>query len=337
MFPHQDNFKVTLEELVAHECPCLDCDVFVRVGDGKSKRAHSDNWYEEDALEWTRAIAYARHRVDERLGEYIAKIIPLVRVIQGPDGEPSGRAAISFANIEVGIASIGGLVSSSQASSIGSLATDYVGALGYEPDGPMRNMGQRVSARGAVEAWATDQATLLSHMNLGEWEKYLAAANVAQFGGDATPIAMILLDRKPTYIKDVFNVLQTGASIYGVINDISGGRNYPSFGTIYHEIGSFIRQNFRPDEIEFLVPTLEGWHVRRFHDDIYHVIAPNDDEYSGCFVSLMSKCASANNRSLKWEHSENTCVARYNGVDSPREKLNCGMEIRRPTLRLWLE
>ena len=87
------------------------------------------------------------------------RIAPLVRILNGPDGVPCGRAAIGFGYIEAGIQSIGGLASSADTRAVHSFSMAYVGSMGFEPAGPRRNAGPIVGAN--VEGWASEQAALL--------------------------------------------------------------------------------------------------------------------------------------------------------------------------------
>jgi hypothetical protein len=196
-FEHPHNqFTVTLKELVAHLCPCLDCDVFVQESEGPLELAHSQTWNESDPGQWVRDIVWAQARQNQSLDEYLAKAAKLMRVVEGPDGEPCGRAAIGFGKLESGIDSVGGFASSQHSRLVGSFSQVYIGALGFEPDGLRRGTGPQFASKAKIEAWASEQATLVAQLEVNDLEKYLAAMNVAAFGGDPTPIARILVNRE---------------------------------------------------------------------------------------------------------------------------------------------
>ena len=197
----QGSYKVSLQELIAHLCPCLDCDISILRGTTLTP-VHSRYWHESDAGEWLRDIALGLNRLERQFEQYLTEIAPLVRVLQGPQGEPCGRAAIAFEQFSTGIDSVDGLVSAGHLRSVGNFSKAYVGSIGFEPSGPRRDSGDLRSPQ-HVKDWATEQAKLISQLKKTDAENYLAAMNVAEFGGDPTPIAMILINRKITSLPDV--------------------------------------------------------------------------------------------------------------------------------------
>ena len=265
----QTNLTVGLSELVAHLCPCLDCDVWVVELQQTRKLAHSSNWYQADALPWIREITFANPRADQNIDSYLARIAPLVRILNGPDGVPCGRAAIGFGYIEAGIQSIGGLASSADTRAVHSFSMAYVGSMGFEPAGPRRNAGPIVGAN--VEGWASEQAALLAQTEVDEFEKYLAAMNVAQFGGDPTPIAMILINRKPTTLAGVYKMLAAGKAVTAAVSP-SVGRQLPTISMVMHWRSPGHGEGLGSNELDFAVATMEAWSSRRVPDQHYHQI-----------------------------------------------------------------
>ena len=330
----RSSFKISLKEAVAQQCPCVDCDIFVADGEGGFEKAHSRKWYDADPAEWVRAIVFANHRADEEIDEYIAKMAPLLRIINGPDLEPCGRAAIALADVEAGLASIGGLVSSIQSGHTGNFSTHFVGAMAYEPDGPKRSAGKPFASAAQVERWGTEQARLLEGAQLGDREKYVAAINVAKFGGDPTPIAMILINRIPTSLEQVYELLENGEVIYGVV----GAKfDKPSIEMLYHQSRLHFQEILGHGELHFLVKTMEAWRVGRFPDDAYHLLPHDGAEFRTCFLSCLERYATSKRRILKMEFNPDMAFATYKGEESTREKLYSGMEIRGGALKVWLE
>ena len=157
----REKLKITLKELVAHLCLCLDCDVLISEAGGPFEKAHSRRWYEMEALQWSREIAFAKPRAKQEIADTLEATAPLMRVIEASDGEPCGRAAISYRNVEGGVNSVGGLASAEYGRTSSSFSTAYVGGIEFEPNGPRRGSGElRDSA--AVKAWASKQAQLLA-------------------------------------------------------------------------------------------------------------------------------------------------------------------------------
>jgi hypothetical protein len=98
----------------------------------------------------------------------------------------------------------------------------YVGEIGFEPGGPRRDSG-RLRGPGEVKDWASEQALLLAEAEINEFEKYLAAMNVAGFGGDPTPIATILMNRQATSLIKVYDMLAEGREIFAALGASTGG------------------------------------------------------------------------------------------------------------------
>ncbi len=332
---HQDSVKTTLKELIAHLCPCVDCDVWAFELDGEFGLAHSRRWQDSDALNWVRDIVFADSRQDDAVDICLAKIAPNIRLLNDQDGEPCGRAAIAFGYLRAGIASIGGFVSGLNTRSVFNFSQSYVGALSFEPNGPRRDSGPAVAPT-QLRAWATEQAKLLSGTGINDLEKYLSAINIAEFGGDSSPIAMALINRKLTPLMEVYNMLADGKEIFAPIDTHS---QEPTISMIYNTERPGLRGGFTENEIDFAVITMEKWSSPYVSLDIYHRIptgsAPTD-LIDKCFISCLRRHAESKSRTLRWEVVEDILFARYKGERSPRQKLEAGMELRAAGLRLWL-
>jgi Histidine kinase-, DNA gyrase B-, and HSP90-like ATPase len=333
----QGNFKVTLKELVAHLCPCLDCDVWVSQDCGQLELAHSRRWYEIDALQWIREIVFANPRADEIIDSYLAKVASLIRVLKGADGEPCGRAAIAFGQIEAGLGSIGGLASNWNSRKVSNFSTAYVGALSFEPSGPRRDSGPLSGPRAEVEAWASEQARLLAKFEINELEKYVAAINVAEFGGDPTPIATVLINRKPMALSAVYEILASGKTIFAAAEGpASGPHQMPSISTVHHWNTRGYGIGFRWDELDFVEVTMEAWRGRMAPDQFYHQTPTEEFPAQSCFLSCLKSYARSKGRTLQWELVHDALFAHYKGEASPREKLSTGTEVRGRALKLSL-
>jgi hypothetical protein len=329
----QDNLRVTLRELVAHLCLCLDCDVLISQPQGHFEVAHSRKWYDSDALQWARQIVFAGNRADQTIDDYLAMVAPLIRVIIGPDGEPCGRAAIGFRGIDAGIDSVGGLVASRHSRVIGSFSIAYVGAIGFEPSGPRRDSGPPCS-RAGVEAWASEQALLVAQITVSDLENYVAAMNVAAFGGDPTPIATILINRKPASLIKVHDTLSEGKEVFAAF-DASTGRG-PRISMIHHWQTPYYAIGFDWNELNFLVVAMEAWSGTRASDEEYHRCPTTEEPAPSCFLSCLQRYAHSKGRTLKMEIVSNVLLATYKGEASSREHLSVGTELRADAIKLSL-
>ncbi len=334
----QDHFKITLKELVGHLCPCLDCDVFVQELMGSPELAHSQTWNELDPSQWVRGIVWAQARSNQYLDDYLAKAAPLMRVIEGPDGEPCGRAAIAFGRLESGIDSVGGFASSQHSRIVGSFSRVHIGALGFEPDGLRRGTGPQVAPKARIEAWASEQANLVAQMEVSDLEKYLAAINVAGFGGDPTPIARILVNREVQPLQAVYDLLADGKEILAVVGPSSRDRTRAlSLKTVTYQVRAGYGIGLSPKELSFVRETLEGWGGRVPEDQAYHEIPTENFPAPSSFVSCLERHAASKCRKLKTEILPNVLFATYIGEASPRDGLSSGTEVRGPACKFWLE
>jgi hypothetical protein len=327
----QTNLKVTLKELVAHLCPSLDCAVLTSDCKDVFESAHSRKWHESDPLQWARQIAFAAPRDDETIDKYFTAVAPRIRRIKRPDGTVCGRAAIAFGQIEAGVDSVGGLASVSRA--VPNFSMDYVGTIEFEPGGPRRNSGP-LQNPAEVKAWASEQAQLLAESNINDYEKYLAAMNVAHFGGDPTPIATILINRRPESLADVCDRLAKGENIFAVLGASLG--QGPAISMIQYHPHAHYGLGFHGNELEFCETAMEAWSGRRIPDQVYHQIPTSEELAPLCFLSCLDRYAESKGFALQMEPVSDVLFATYRGEASAREKLDVGTELRGGAIKLSL-
>jgi len=210
----------------------------------------------------------------------------------------------------------------------------YVGGIGFEPDGPRRNSGP-LRAPAEVKAWASGQAQLLAATTISDPEKYLAAMNVADLGGDPTPIARILINRKPEALGDVFETLAHGTNIFAVLG-ASMGRGQ-AISMIHYYRNPHLGISFGWDELDFSVATMEAWSGRRYPDQAYHQIPTTEEPAPSCFLSCLERYAVSKGRVLHMELVRDALLATYKGEASARENLAVGTELRGDAIKLSLE
>jgi hypothetical protein len=330
----QSDLRISLQELVAHLCPCLDCDVLTCEPSGAITLAHSGKWFEISPLDWLKQIEISGSRAEEKLNEYLSLIAPFLRVIFGPDGYPCGRAAIAFGQFETGLGSIGGLISGRYSRAIGNFSTSYVGGIEFEPTGPSRGDSGAPLYPDQVKDWATEQAHLIAESRLDSFEKYLVAMNIAEFGGDPSLVATILINRKATSLLEVFDSLNSGASIFAVLsNPMDGGL---AISMLQHGIGAHFRYALAWNEVDFSVLTMESWAGRRPPEREYHAVPTHDRPATSSFLHCLASHALTHGRNLDSEVISDMPFATYIGETSSRDKLITGAELRGGALKLSL-
>ncbi|MGB8841770.1 MAG: ATP-binding protein [Aliidongia sp.] len=328
---HQGSKRVSFKHLVAHLCPTLDCDVWVQEDSNTRELAHSRKWFEIDAQEWAYQINFGESRTDEILEKYLKKEAPFIQVIKDQEGAPRGRAAIAFGAVETGVDTVGRLAVISR--SIVQLSKAYVGSIDYEPSGPRRERGSLFD-EAAVKEWASAQAVLLGKADISESEKYLAAINVANFGGDSFPLARIMMNRGIATIHDVYDQLAAGVELFVVLDP--SGSHEPSIGVINFWPNLHMGIGIAPGELEFLATVLEAWSPHFISDKIYHRIPTNEDTNHLCFIDCLHRYAEAKGRTITLESVTDVLFGTYKGKESLREGLLFGTELRGDAVKITL-
>lgn len=318
--------KANLKQVVAHLCPILDCDVWVVEGSAQMELAHSQRWAEADALEWAGQISYADLQGDSKIQDHLAKQAPYIKVIKNEQGEPCGRAAIAFGQIPVGISAIGRFASETR--SIYQFSFNYVGSIGYDPDGPRRGHGSILNKEG-VKAWASEQAVLLASANLNEAEQCLAAMNVAEFGGNPAPVAKILVSRNWMSLGQVYDLLVEGNDIFVALERSDS----TSIGSIVYWPNPHQGISIKSHELDLGVLVMEAWRPGMRHQ-IYVRIPTDDDPVPSCFLTCLAHYAESKGHPLKMERATDVRFGSFNGMESPRDGLFKGTEIRGDAIRL---
>jgi hypothetical protein len=329
----KSGYKLNLNQLVAHLCPCLDCEVSTREG-STFQTAHSRRWYESDPQQWVGEVVLAASRVEQPIDRYLAEIAPLIRELRGPDGEPCGRAAIAFGEVSAGVDSVNGLVAAGHLRSIDNFSTAYVGSIGFEPSGPRRDSGV-LSSPPHVKAWASEQAELMGQLKRNDAENYLAAMNVAEFGGDPTPIAMVLINRQFQSLATVYDMLAEGKNIFAVVGQptVRG----PAISTVVYRPSRHHGFGFAWNELDFPILVMEAWSGRHFPDQVYHLIPAPAEPTPSCFLSCLKRYSESKGHVLQLESAEEVLLATYRGEASPREKLVFGAELRGQALMISMK
>ena len=184
--------KITLGQLVGRLCPMLDCEVVVKSPDGGREIAHSDRWYEMDALAWLRQIEVTDRPWggSERDETELARAAPLVKLIRSGSCVV-GRACIDFSNYGHGLLAEGGLLVPNGDTFWYHFSAGFFGCIEQAPSGPRRSAGEITVD---LSRWASEQAHLLALGGLNEREGQTAAMYIAQHGGDPTPLAAVIIE-----------------------------------------------------------------------------------------------------------------------------------------------
>lgn len=314
--------SISLSGLVGALCPMLDVDVFVE-DKGENRLIHQRRWMEEDRLSWLRRVTAADARADQRLDEHLAAAVPLLAFID--ENDPSAGLACITRGGAAGVSTVGSLRANVR---LNSFRDEFTGVIDYEPDGPRRAHG-RPRARERLSSWATDQARKHCVAGTEVPRRVYIAQRVADFGGDATPILMMRLNHEWADLDTLLVHLKEVGSLYAPVKYGNFQREEIVI-TIVRERHSGFLDNYRPGELDYVVPTLQA--TTEDGSKLYAL----DKECMG-FFWLLSKYAAKRGYAIKGEIIERVEFARYVGQESLRDGLVSGKMIGCSGLRIWAE
>ncbi|POR40196.1 hypothetical protein CRT23_25280 [Methylobacterium sp. V23] len=325
--------NISLPDLIAHLCPTLDCDVYVKYGNQTSICAHQQQWAEGDKAAWLDKVILNSHRKHDTISNYFSTVLGNLAIIPASDGTPIGLAAINTTNGSFGLDNIGGFAAGGHSRSVSSMSEAYIGSLRREPDGPRRGAGTLLPSSEAIAAWASDQAVKLSEQDVLPGNKYIASMNICMFGGDPLPIATALLNRDFVSIEAVADMLISGEDVFTPVNPRREEGELFEIDAIMLEISSHHRSYLRPDELHLYGKVLEAWNVGSHREKRFHLIGIDQDmpnSLTGCLYRL---CAQRG-FSLNFEPLGSHTFGKYTGPSSERDKIESGKEIIQPALKL---
>jgi len=329
MFPPAFNSQkkpITLPDLVGALCPMLDTDVYVEV-EGVLSLIHSCEWMKEDRLKWLRRVTVAHTLSHEVIEEHLTNSAKFLTYIDETD--PSAGLACITGLGGTGVSSVGTL----RASSVyNSFSDDFVGVIDFEPEDPRRGRGKaRVSEN--LAAWASDQAK--RHESAGTEPALLVkiAQHVANFEGDATPIAVMRFNQNLVSIDVILKSLINSEKIYAPLK-YRGNNDTEVVVTRVRERHSGYIDNYRPGELEYLVPTIESG--SEDSSNLYTVPYNENTAEFGIF-NIILKLAAKSGYLVKSEIVDRVEFARYVGEASVRDGLVPGKIIVCSGMKLWAE
>ncbi len=319
-----EKLPLTLTDLVGMLCPMLDADIYVEVG-GMRRMVHSRRWMDEDRLSWLRRITGADARNETHLDENLIAAAPLLTFLD-PNDPNAGLACIT-GSPGAGVIAVGTLRASMV---FNRFSDDFVGAIDHLPDNPRRSHGKpRLDAH--LAEWASDQALRNHDIGTPVPRRIYAAERVAQFGGDATPIAMVRLNREWVDLQTVLDQLAASGPIYAPLK--LSGHEKRLMMTVVRERHTGFLDNYLPGELEYLIPTIET----SSDDKALYAVPTEEDSAENGICMLLTRLALSRGLTVKGEIQQRVDFARYVGPASPREGLEPGKLIGCSGLRLWVE
>jgi hypothetical protein len=322
-----DGRTVTLRQLVACTCPMLDCDVYVDELDGELVLAHRAQWYDDDAAAWLKEILALE--ADENSDKQIAaveRIAPFLRFIDNED-KAAGRAAMSWIG-GLGVRCIGTL----RGGHFGMSSDEYAGSIDFQTNDPRRVSG-KIRRAERIPAWATEQAHLYSTAPLQPNEKHIIARRVAMFGGDATAVVFMTVDRVWRSISEIADMLINGETIYAPLQRESPTElDHILITSISLSQGLGIFEYIHPEELKFCVPTVEGGSASS-ESHLYRIPVEGADASTG-FYALLEKLLRDKGYELDGSLEKQVKVAEYVGKPSERSGLVAGAPIHHDCLKM---
>eukprot|EP01013_Petalomonas_cantuscygni_P018710 TRINITY_DN36225_c0_g1_i1.p1 TRINITY_DN36225_c0_g1~~TRINITY_DN36225_c0_g1_i1.p1 ORF type:complete len:671 (-),score=-22.06 TRINITY_DN36225_c0_g1_i1:358-2370(-) len=319
---------ISLPELIGAICPMLDVDIFVE-SDGVLKKIHPRNWPNEDRVAWLRRISlpnaskiinHPPDAIDAELVEAAKRLTFL-----DPDDPSAGLAAISGTAAR-GVRAIGMLKATD---AFHEFDNEYWGAVDHQASEPRRS-AMSVRSKSLLANWATEQALKTSQMVVSDQQKRAIAIRTAEFGGDATPIASISFNREWLSLEDAFTKACQEGKVYIPIKHEPYDTN-PLQMAIVREHQWGLIDNYSAEELEFLVPIMEG---SDSSSKAYFSIPTNEVPAPHSFLTMLHRLADERAVEITGNFLGDFPAAKYVGAESPRQRLTHGKEIRCNVLEL---
>lgn len=320
-----ERIAITLTGLVGALCPMLDADVYVEQ-EGVSHLAHTRRWMDEDRLSWLRRVTAADARADKDLDMHLSAAAPLLTFVN--QDEPSAGLACISGYPGGGVSTVGTL----RASSIfNDFSDEFTGVIDYEPEDPRRVRGAPV-AGAHLKAWVSDQA--IKHRDAGTEppNRIYVAQRVADFGGDATPILMMRLNREWKDLAEIFRCLAEEGPIYAPLKYRDFDREVIVITVVRERHTGFI-DNYRPGELEYLVQTIEAGVDT---NSSLYILEREGVVDENSFCAALDRFAIQKGFRIGLEIVERMEFARYIGQASPRDGLVPGKMIGCSALKIWV-
>lgn len=315
--------ELSLEELVGALAPSLEIDIWVEK-EGSRTKVHDRKWLDGDDNHWLSQALFLNNSDVLLENEYermhIEKFSHLLEPID-PENPWLGVAAIAV-GAGSGVQTIGGL-------STNSTSNDYMGFIEYNPGGPRRDIGAAV-AQALLQNWATRQAKKLVNVELDDKEKYIAAVRVAKFGGDATPLACMLLNKKFVTLYTLVELLCGGEILFFPVARRGHDDSIEIKKFRSHQHGFL--DHYDPEEVEFKASVVEP--ILEMNEGPYLCVPHERKSEPNSFFELLCRLVSANGYEVHGDIKREKNLAIYVGLSSEREGLLNGSQIESDCLKV---
>ena len=185
------NFYVRFKDYVAAMVAGINVSVFVESASGNVKVHEKFPPEREDREQWLRSLSYIAAGVNEQARVGLTRAVARLRPIR--DGDRTfGLVAIDV------LGQRGGLFLS--AKSVGGLVPPHgrhdeyiVGLIDHLPANARRDAGELAAPKQSVDAWLSEQLTLLMNEGMSEVESLVASYSVCQLGYDPMDVLQGIL------------------------------------------------------------------------------------------------------------------------------------------------
>ena len=172
----------------------------------------------------------------------------------------------------------------------------------------------------------------ISKLDLNVARKNIIAIRVAKYGGDATPILQMKIDRIPVDMEQIFERLSQGESCYSPVKSDMTGSGKILVTTLRTQHSGFV-DNYRTEELEFLMSTLEP--LSDGDENLFEVPVTGHEASHG-FCTLLEKYSAYRGYRMNGEFFPKTDFAKYIGKSSERDGIVTGKIISTDALKISL-
>ena len=192
--PNMDDEEFTLKDLIAWLCPTIDVNIDVITEQGEVEVAVvADDWMTCPPEELLKRLHTQYSRLDNSIAERL-------RPVASKDGYILGRAVIPITrengsygdSYTDGIVTVGGVRSEEEISRA-------AGVLIGQTSRAARDSANPVAADEDIAAWASEQASLMSELNITPIQQLEAASIVCALGGN--PASLFIAEARQEFLR----------------------------------------------------------------------------------------------------------------------------------------
>lgn len=213
--------KIDAAELIESVCPSIDCNIFLEEKSKKRQIIQANDWITIPALNLLKRIVGKSYykALDQGERQLLIELSKNMTLLKEDDGRIVGRLFLyteeraNYDSIHIeGKVTIGGMSSSG--------LTGLIGVLLGDSDRASRDIGVPIVSTSKIREWASNQADLLSKLNLDSIAQIACASIVRCLGGYTSTLKIAQHKQGMINFEELKTIIQeTNYDSYLVVQD----------------------------------------------------------------------------------------------------------------------